>query len=580
MKRKSTTRKAPPAQFPGRRRLLLALFVVAAGLLVWRAVHLQVLSREFLQAQGKARYMRLVEIPAHRGMITDRRGEPLAISTPVASVWADPAEAVHHRRDLVRLARVLELDPDRLQQRLAARQGREFVYLRRHVPPAVAARVRALGIPGISLVREYRRYYPAAEVVAQVLGFTDIDDHGQEGLELAYESWLRGAPGRRRVIKDRLSRVVEQGEIVEPMRPGRDLVLSIDRRLQYLAYRELSAAMERHGARAASLVVLDATTGEVLAMASRPSFNPNDRSQRRPGAARNRAVTDVFEPGSTLKPFTITAALLSGRYRVDSRIDTHPGRLRVGHDLVRDLRDYGVIDLTGVITHSSNVGASKIALSLEPRELWSVCRKVGLGQLPGTGFPGEVGGLLGDFHRWRPIEQATLAYGYGVSVSLLQLAQAYAVLAADGIRRPVSFLRVDQPPAGQRVLPAGIVRQVRAMLETVVAPGGTGRRAAVPGYRVAGKTGTVHKPVAGGYAADRYVSLFAGMAPARNPRLVVAVMVDEPTRNGHFGGQVAAPVFSRVMAAGLRLLDVPPGDGEAPRALMAADGRPAAGGRT
>jgi len=546
------------SMYPLRRVAVLALVVLAVALLTWRAVYLQVVTSAFLQYQGDARYLRVVSIPAHRGMITDRRGEPLAISTPVHTVWANPRELILQRQQLPQLARALGLDMDHLQRLLAERATREFVYLKRQVNPEVADRVTALGIPGVFLQREYKRYYPAGEVAAHVVGFTDIDDTGQEGAELTYDKWLSGEPGAKRVIKDRLGRVVEDVESIRPTRAGQDLALSIDRRVQYLAYRELKAAMAAHKARSGSVVVLDVTSGEVLAMVNQPAYNPNNRHRVRGDQYRNRAVTDVFEPGSTVKPFTVAAALASGQYRPHTPVDTTPGFMRVGPNTVRDMHDYGALDVSGVITKSSNVGAAKIALSLEPEHLWRLFTAVGFGSTTGSGFPGEAAGLLADYHRWYPIERATLAFGYGMSVTPLQLAQAYAVFAADGLRRPVSFLRHEEAPPGERVLPAQVTRDVRAMLETVISAEGTGSLAAVPGYRVAGKTGTVHKATVGGYSKDRYVSVFAGFAPASHPRLAVVVMINEPRAGKHYGGQVAAPVFSRVMAGGLRLLNVTP----------------------
>ncbi len=545
-----------------RRRVLLGAFALAAVALAGRAVFLQVLNTGFLQRQGEARHLRVVAVPAHRGMITDRNGEPLAISTPVQSVWADPGDVPADARALARLARVLGMPAPALARRIAARRDRAFVYLRRHVDPRTAERVRSLAIPGVHLQREYRRYYPLGEVTAHVLGFTDIDDAGQEGVELAWDRWLRGTPGARRVLRDRLGHIVRDVALLRPARPGRDLRLALDRRVQYLAYRELKAAVLRHRARGGSLVVLDARTGEVLAMVNQPSYNPNRRDRGPRAARRNRAVTDVFEPGSTVKPFTVAAALESGRFRPDTPVDTGPGFLRVADATVRDVRNYGLLDVTGVIRRSSNVGAAKIALALPARRLWSVLARVGFGQAPGSGFPGEAHGVLADYRRWHAVEQATAAFGYGLSVSALQLARAYAALAADGRLPEVTLLRRTRAAAGERVLPARVARQVRAMLEAVVAPGGTGRRAAVPGYRVAGKTGTVRKAEPGGYSDHRYVALFAGMAPASRPRLVAVVVIDEPRAGGYYGGEVAAPVFARVMAGALRLLDVAP---DAPR---------------
>lgn len=551
-------RATDKTEFAGRRRFVLALFACAFGALAWRAVDLQVFNQDFLQNQGDARHLRVVTLAAHRGMITDRNGEPLAVSTPVDSVWANPQELVPAREYLPALAKILEIEPDHLQRLLAERAGREFVYLKRHVDPSVAAQVRALAAPGVALQREYRRYYPDGEVTAQVLGFTDIDDVGQEGIELAYDEWLRGEPGAKRVVKDGRHSVIETVESIRAARPGRDLRLSIDRRIQYLAYRELKAAVQQHKARSGSVVVLDTATGEVLAMVNQPSFNPNNRTRLTPGATRNRAVTDVFEPGSTLKPFTIAVALESGKYRPDTPVETSPGYYRVGINTVRDVHNYGALDVAGVIRKSSNVGSSKIALSLDRADFWSLLSRVGFGTVTASGFPGEASGLLVHHHRWRPIEQATLSFGYGLSVTPLQLAQAYAVFAADGVLRPASFMPLERAPRGERVLSARTAGQINAMLEEAVGPQGTAPAARVAGYRTGGKTGTVRKSIAGGYAEDRYLSVFAGLAPVSRPRLVTVVMINEPSGGEYYGGKVAAPVFSKVMAGALRFLNVAP----------------------
>lgn len=547
-------------RYTARRVFVLGLFAFAMMSLVARAVDLQVLKRDFLQGQGDARQQRVVEIPAHRGMITDRNGEALAISTPVDSVWANPQETMLARERLPELARLLGIDGDELHRRLAERADREFIYLQRHINPDLAREVMDLEIPGVALQREYRRYYPMGEVTAHVVGFTDIDDRGQEGLELAYDQWLAGEPGAKRVIRDRLGRSVEDVERIRAPRAGREIRLSIDRRVQYLAYRELKAAVQRHGARSGSAVVLDVTTGEVLAMVNQPSFNPNSRKGLRGELYRNRAVTDVFEPGSTIKPFTIAAALEAGLVKPASEINTAPGYYRVSGHTIRDARNYGVIDISHIIIKSSNVGASKLALALEPRDLWSMFSSVGFGQVTGSGFPGEAAGVLTDASRWRELERATLSFGYGLSVTPLQLAQAYGAIAGDGVMRTASFVLGAEGGTAERVMPADTARRIRGMLEGVVSREGTGIRAAVNGYRVAGKTGTVHKSTAGGYAENRYVSVFAGMAPASHPRLVSVVMINEPSTGEYYGGVVAAPVFSNIMGGALRLLDVPPDD--------------------
>ena len=542
----------------GRRRLVLALFAAGVVALVWRAMDLQVFNQGFLQVQGDARHLRVVTLAAHRGMIVDRNGEPLAVSTPVDSVWANPQELATAREYWPALAKLLNLEIDAMRRQLEARAGREFVYLKRHVDPSIAAQVRALGAPGVALQREYRRYYPDGEVAAQVLGFTDVDDVGQEGLELAYEEWLRGEPGAKRVVKDGQHAIIENVESIRAARPGRDLTLSIDRRIQYLAYRELKTAVQRHKARSGSVVVLDTVTGEVLAMVNQPSYNPNNRARWHASTLRNRAVTDLFEPGSTLKPFTVAAGLETGQYRPNTPIETGPGYYRVGVNLVRDVHNYGALDVTGVIRKSSNVGSSKIALSLDKQVFWSLLNRLGFGSLTASGFPGEASGLLVNYRRWRPIEVATLSFGYGLSVTPLQLAQAYGVLAADGALRPVSFLKLEKAPRAERVLSVRTAQDVRLMLEEAVGPEGTAPAARVAGYRVGGKTGTVRKSIAGGYADDRYLSVFSGLAPTSRPRLSVVVMINEPNNGDYYGGKVAAPVFSAVMAGALRFLNVAP----------------------
>ncbi|GIX27612.1 MAG: peptidoglycan synthetase [Burkholderiales bacterium] len=541
-----------------RARLVLMLFLAAFAGLAGRAAYLQAVKTDFLQQKGEARFLRVVEVSAHRGRILDRHGEPLAVSTPVESVWASPEDVPQEGSVLGKLAAILEMDPRALLARIRENPDRGFVYLKRHLSPEAAARVAALQIEGVFLQREYRRYYPSGEAAAHLIGFTNVDDDGQEGIELAYQDLLKGVPGSRRVIKDRLGRVVEDVRSLREPKPGQDLTLSVDRRIQYLAYRELKQAVEKHRARAGGIVVLDSVTGEVLALANVPSYNPNDRAQAKPSRVRNRAVTDAFEPGSTLKPFTVAAALASGRYRSATPIDTRPGSLTIGPATVRDAHPHGILTVAEVVQKSSNVGAAKMALALPAKELWSTLERVGFGTPSGSGFPGEVSGRLRPYQSWRPIEQATLSYGHGISVSLLQLARAYTVFATDGRLLPVSFLKAEAPAAGERVFSPQVARAVRDMLELAVQPGGTAPSARVLGYRVAGKTGTAHKLVDGRYAPDLYVSSFVGFAPASRPRLVVAVMVDEPRAGGYYGGVVAAPVFARVVEGALRMLDVPP----------------------
>ncbi|HSS47246.1 MAG TPA: penicillin-binding protein 2 [Burkholderiales bacterium] len=537
--------------------------VVLLALLLWfiglgaRAVYLQGMHNDFLQQKGDARYSRVIEISAHRGMITDRNGEPFAISTPVESVWASPADVEITPEKLKQLAGLLESDKTEVGKRLKE-SNKEFVYLKRQISPELAARVVQLGIPGVFLQREYHRYYPAGEVMAHLLGFTGMDDNGQEGLELAYQDWLAGKPGSRRVIKDRLGRIVEDVESISAPQEGRTLTLSIDSKIQYLAYRELKQAVEANHAKAGGIVVLDAKSGEVLALANVPSYNPNNRIRLNLQRTRNRAITDLFEPGSTLKPFTIAAALESGQYTPESMIEIAPGQFSVGNATIHDTHREAVLTVAQIIQKSSNIGAAKIALSLSSHTLWNLFSRVGFGVVPHSGFPGEVSGKLRPYKSWRPIEQATMSYGHGISVSLLQLARAYTVFAADGELKSLSLAKLDAPQSGGQVISPATARAVRDMLEMVVEPGGTAPRAQIVGYRVAGKTGTAHKLENGSYTTDRYVSSFVGMAPASDPRLIVAVMLDEPSAGQYYGGRVAAPVFSQVMAGSLRMLGVAP----------------------
>lgn len=548
-----------PVSYPGRRRVVLAIFASAIAALTWRAVDLQLTHKEFLQHRGDARHLRVVTIPAHRGMITDRNGEPLAISTPVSSVWAAPKKLLRSRSQWPALAKVLNTTVEHLRTIIEPRLQRDFVYLQRHVRPELAEKVAALGIDGVGMLNEYRRYYPTAEVTAHLVGFTNVDDQGQEGIELAFDSVLKGTTGAKRVVKDRLGRIVENVESIRSAVPGSDLALSIDKRVQYVAYRELKAAVAAHQARSGSIVVVDTHTGEILALANQPSFNPNNREGLKGEFYRNRAVTDAFEPGSTIKPFTIAAALESGAFDVDSKVDTNPGYYSIGQYTIRDLTNYGLIDLTTVIQKSSNVGASKIALSLDSRVLWEALSLVGFGTRSTIGFPGETSGRLADYRNWREIEHATMAFGYGVSVTSLQLARAYSILANAGVAIPLSVVPVIDRPGGHRVFSRETSLAVRKMLEAVVT-GGTGTRAQIPGYRVAGKTGTVRKSTTDGYSEDRHTALFAGMVPASRPRLVAVVVIDEPQGEDYFGGRVSAPVFARVMADTLRLLDIAPDD--------------------
>ncbi|KAF0103141.1 MAG: cell division protein FtsI (penicillin-binding protein 3) [bacterium] len=540
-----------------RMRLTLALLFAGFAALTARAVYLQVWQSDFLTNQGEKRAHRVESIPAYRGVITDRRGEPLAVSTPVETLWANPREASPDAGQIQALAHLLEKNPDQLR-RLFADKSKAFVYLERLVEPARAERVKALGISGVYGKPEFRRYYPAGEVTAHVLGITNIEDQGQEGLELSYQAWLAGEPGAQRVVKDRPGNVVEVLERLKAPKPGRDLVLSLNQHIQYLAYRELNDAMQQHQARAGSVVVLDAKTGEVLALANSPSFNPNSRATFETARLRNRAVTDTFEPGSTMKPLFVAAALDAGVVNPETRIDTGPGWFIVGDRRITDVHPKGVMSISDAIQVSSNVALAKVALDMRGEDYWKVLSRAGLGTPPKSGMPGEVGGRLRPYTSWRPIEKATMSYGHGLSLSLLQLARAYTAFANDGVMPAVTTLRREGVATGTRVMSAESARQVLAMLERVTEDGGTAPNARVAGYRIAGKTGTAHKFVDGAYARNRYISSFVGLAPASNPRLVVAVMIDEPTGRVYYGGLVAAPVFSRVMAGALRFMAVPP----------------------
>jgi cell division protein FtsI (penicillin-binding protein 3) len=522
-------------------------------------VDLQLVDNHFLASEGDARFSRVVSVVAHRGVITDRYGEPLAVSTPVDSIWLNPKELPLSTEQIQRLASALKQDRQELARRITSNLDREFLYLARGRQPSDAEQIKALGIPGVHLSREYRRYYPAGEVAGHILGFTNVDDAGQEGLELAFDHWLAGEAGAKRVIQDRYGRIVQNVESIRPAREGRDLVLSIDLRVQYLAYRELKAAIRDQRARAGSIVVLDIASGEVLAMVNQPAYNPNDRNQVEPSAYRNRATTDIFEPGSSIKPFFVAAGITSGKYDNRSVIDTSPGYIKVGATVFPDEHDFGRIDIATILAKSSNVGMAHLALSLDPKQIWTMLSGAGFGQVTTGGFPGESAGLLSHYSHWRPIGIATMSHGYGISVTALQLAHAYAMIGSLGVNRPVSFLRADNPPTGERVLDENTCRELIGMLESVVtAEGATGKKADILGYRVAGKTGTAYKAIAGGYSKNLYTSVFAGMAPATNPRLAAAIVIDEPSAGEHLGGAVAAPIFSVVVGGALRALGVAP----------------------
>lgn len=557
--------RATPTVHPFRIWLVLGALALGFAALAVRAVYLQVFAADYLQKQGNSRHLRIAADSAHRGMILDRNGEPLAISTPVDSVWADPMVLQKERAHWPALARVLEMSPREIATQVERHAGREFMYLKRHVAPELAQRAMALAIPGVALQREYRRYYPSGAVAGHIVGFTNVDDVGQEGVELAYDNWLRARPGKKRVVKDRFGATVETVESVSLPIAGKDLTLSIDRRIQYLAYRELKAAVEASKAESATAIVLDAHTGEILALVNEPGFNPNNRGRLRSDVFRNRAVTDAFEPGSTLKPFTIAAALESGKFSPSTPVDTSPGFFKVGSNTVRDTHDYGRLTVAGVLEKSSNVGTTKIIAAIDKNSFWNLLRGAGFGFATGSGLPGEVVGLLHPPSRWGAIEYATMSYGYGISVTPLQLARAYTALANDGVLKPLTLLaQTGEPAEGVRIMSEKTAREVRAMLELAAGDEGTGKAARVAHYRVAGKTGTVHKLNQGSYSPNEYRAFFAGIAPASNPRLVMFVMIDEPGRGGHFGGEIAAPVFSKVMAGAMRLLNIAPDAPEIP----------------
>ncbi|MFT5420903.1 MAG: cell division protein FtsI (penicillin-binding protein 3) [Candidatus Endobugula sp.] len=542
---------------------VVGLLLLLAIALVWHLIKLQVLPDtyrgfEFLQNQGLARTLRTESIPAYRGVVTDRYGEPLAISTPVVSLWANPKELLAASEKWPLLAKELGLKPAKLVARLKRYRNKEFMYLRRQLAPALAKQILSLEIKGVYGKQEYQRFYPSGEVAAHLVGFTNVDDKGQEGLELAYDEWLTGTPGRKQVLKDLSGRVIKNVALLETAAPGKDIELSIDLRLQYLAYRELKAAVKAHSAKSGSMVLLDAKTGEVLAMVNQPSFNPNDRSDLNTSALRNRAITDQFEPGSTMKPLTIMTALETGRYSPKTIIDTNPGYFKVGKKTLLDPVNYGRIDVTKIITKSSQVGLTKISLDLEASDIRDMFFRLGLGQSTGTGFPGESIGLLPNHARWQPIVQANFSFGYGLTLTALQLAQAYSVIADGGNKKPVSIVKLEGKPESESVVDEKVAAQVVSMLKTVVLPGGTAKRAHLDSYVVAGKTGTVHKVGKQGYADNRYTSLFAGFAPADDPRVIAVVVVNEPSRGKYYGGEVAAPVFARVVERSLQLLQVPP----------------------
>ena len=550
------------ALYPWRFRLVLALLALMVGAIVWRIVDLHVIDHDFLQAHGDARSVRHIPIPAHRGLITDRNGEPLAVSTPVTTLWANGKELFKAQERWGDLAAALGQEPGSFSRRLTQAQDREFMYLVRGLTPEQGQRILDLKVPGVYGLEEFRRFYPAGEVTAHVVGFTDVDDKGREGVELAFEEWLAGVPGKRQVLKDRRGRLIKDVQVTQNAKAGKTLALSIDLRLQYLAHRELRNALIEQGAKAGSLVMIDVKTGEVLAMVNQPSYNPNNRRNLQPAAMRNRAMIDVFEPGYTVKPISMAAALQTGRWKPEDKVEVYPGSLQIGRYTIKDVsKTQGpILDLTGILINSSNVGMSKIAFDIGGETIHDMMAKVGFGQDTGLGFPGERVGELPNHREWRKAETATLSYGYGVSVTAIQLAHAYATLANNGMVLPLSMTRVDRQPVGAQVVPPEVAKNLQVMLQQVIeAPRGV-FRAQVPGYHVSGKSGTARKASVGtkGYTENAYRSMFAGFAPSTNPRIAMMVVIDEPSKGGYFGGLVSAPVFSKVMAGSLRLMNITP----------------------
>ncbi|KQV20743.1 cell division protein [Pseudomonas sp. Root329] len=554
--------KLEGALFPWRFRLVLGLLGVMVAAISWRIIDLQVVDRAFLKGQGDARSVRHIPIPAHRGLITDRNGEPLAVSTPVTTLWANAKEMQTAKEKWPALAAALGQDPKALAERLEAQANKEFIYLVRGLTPEQGQSVLDLKVPGVYGIEEFRRFYPAGEVTAHMVGFTDIDDHGREGVELAYDEWLAGVPGKRQVIKDRRGRLIKDVQVTKNAKAGKPLALSIDLRLQYLANRELRNAIIENGAKAGSLVIMDVKSGEILAMVNQPTYNPNNRRNLQPAMMRNRAMIDVFEPGSTMKAISMSAAIETGRWKPSDTVEVYPGTLQIGKYTIKDVSksEGPVLDLTGILINSSNVGMSKVAFDIGGETIFRLAQKVGLGQDTGLGFPGERVGNLPNYREWRKAETATLSYGYGISVTAIQLVHAFSALANNGRLAPLTLIKTDKPPQTTQVLPEAVAKTMQGMLTQVIeAPRGV-FRAQVPAYHVAGKSGTARKTSVGtkGYAENSYRSLFAGFGPMNDPRYAIVVVIDEPTKAGYFGGLVSAPVFSKVMSGTLRLMNITP----------------------
>lgn len=551
-----------------RSRLALFTLFLAFAALVGRALWLQLISNEFLQKQGAYRYARTLELPATRGSISDRNGQVLASSLPVKAVWAIPEDVAGAPAEKLReLAQLLDMSEPDLEKKLDS--DRSFLYLKRQVEQETVDKILSLGIAGIETRQEYKRYYPDGEIMAHIVGFTNVEDAGQDGMELAYQASLAGVTGSRRVIKDRLGRVVEDLGAARLPHDGKDLVLSIDRKIQHLAFTHLKNAVDKHQAKAGGVIVLDVKTGEVLALTNLPTYNPNDRSRLTGAQLRNRVLTDTFEPGSVMKPFTIALALEKGLVTPSTLIETGSGRMSIGRATIGDVRAHGTLTVSQVLEKSSNVGTAKLALQMDPQLMWDLFTSVGFGQAPKLGFPGVAAGRLRPYHSWKPIEQATISYGHGIATSLMQMAQSYLIFGRDGEIIPVSLVKTNSHPTPRRVFSEKSANAVRAMMELATGPGGTASKAQIPGYRVAGKTSTAHKVVNGQYAR-KYIAAFVGLAPVSNPRIVVAVMVDEPTVGGYFGGQVAAPVFAAVTQDTLRALNVRP-DASVTDIMLSAD---------
>jgi cell division protein FtsI (penicillin-binding protein 3) len=562
------------ARFSLRNRLMLVgcTLALCSVSLIGRAAYVQLINSDFYQKEGDARFMREIAIPTSRGMITDRNGEPVAVSSPVESVWCDPKELMQSPERFPELAQALGEPLDSLTRRVSQRADREFMFLKRRINPDQARAIVAHNVPGVYSQREYKRFYPQGEAMAHILGFTNIDDRGQEGLELAFDDWLRGKPGVKKVIRDRAGHIVENIDLVRPAQPGNDLTLSIDRRIQYLATRELRNAVEENKAAGGSVVIMDVATGEVLAMTNLPTFNPNAVDLGKPDVHRNRAVTDLVEPGSTMKPLTVSTALAAGVVTANTVIDTNPGYMALkGGFTIRDVpRNNGVLTVGGVITRSSNIGAAKIAEKVPDQTFYNTVRAFGYGSAPHSGFPGEATGLFSPPAKWSGTSKTTMSYGYGLAVSPLQIARAYATIGNGGLQVTPTFVKGVRSENAVQVVPAEVTRQVITMMETVVTQGGA-KDAAVPGYHVAGKTGTARVAAGGSYSSGHYTALFAGLVPATHPRYVMVTVIRDPQAGKYYGGLVSAPVFHNVMEGALRLMDVPPDDIDSWLAMQARD---------